>query len=99
LAAEAWVYQPEDLRQQHALQIGNKGDRNDPATWLALAAGWSGGSRMVGDKPVPLEPSMTAQATRVAILISAGKIGGAERTRRLRGCIAEAIKLAEHGLG
>jgi hypothetical protein len=99
LAAESWVYQPDDQRRQYALQIGDRGDRKDPATWLALAAGWSGGSQTVGSRQTPIAPYMTPRASRVAILLSAAKVGGAERLSRLRACIADALKLAEHGLG
>jgi hypothetical protein len=99
LAAEAWVYQPDDDRRQAALDFGVRGDRNDALTWLALAAGWSGGflkSSLNRQNPVP--PYMTARAARIAVLFSASKVGGDERTRRLRTCIAEGIKLAENGL-
>src|SRR5689334_6941265 len=99
LAAESWVYQPDDLRRQYALQIGDRGDRKDPTTWLALAAGWSGGSQTIGSQPVPNPPYMTARASRAAILLSAAKVGGAERMLRLRKCIADALRLADQGLG
>lgn len=98
-AAETWVYQPDDNHRQQAFEIGNNGDSNDPVTWLALAAGWSGGGQVMGDKQLPTPPYMTARAVRIAILLSAGKIGGTERVVRLRSCIAEGIKLAETGIG
>lgn len=98
-AAETWVYQPDDNHRQQALEVGNYGDSNDPVTWLALAAGWSGGGQILGDKQVPTPPYMTARAVRIAILLSAARIGGTERLARLRSCIAEGIKLAETGIG
>jgi hypothetical protein len=42
---------------------------------------------------------MTARASRIAILLSASRIRSHERAPRLRNCIAEAIKLAQHGFG
>jgi hypothetical protein len=99
LAAEAWVYQPDDHHRQAALEIGTNGDNNNPATWLALAAGWSGGFQVLGTQQVPTQPYMTARAVRIAILLSAIKVGGAERLARLRSCVAEGVKLAETGLG
>jgi hypothetical protein len=99
LAAEAWVYQPDDERRRAALDIGVKGDSKDALTWLALAAGWSGGflkSNRNRQDPVP--PYMTARAARIAVLFSASKVGGAERAKRLQTCIAEGIALAENGL-
>jgi hypothetical protein len=98
-AAEAWVYQPDDQHRQAALQIGTNGDHNDPGIWLALAAGWSGGFQVLGNQQMPTPPFMTARAVRIAILLSAAKVGGAERSARLRSCIAEGIRLAETGLG
>ncbi len=100
LAAEAWVCDPDDDHRTTALEIGTKGDSNNPLTWLALAAGWSSGS-LVANPAVraPVPPYMTARTARIAILLSAAKIGGVEREARLRSCIAEGIKLAETGLG
>ena len=43
LAAEAWVYEPDDERRQAALDVATKGQVTNPMTWLAFAAGWSGG--------------------------------------------------------
>jgi hypothetical protein len=99
LAAESWAYQPDDQHRQEALEIGNNGDQNDPITWLALAAGWAGGFQALGNQQMPTPPFMTARAVRIAILLSAAKVGGAERMARLRSCIDEGIRLAETGLG
>jgi hypothetical protein len=99
VAAESWAYQPDDQHRQTALDIGNNGDQNYPATWLALAAGWAGGLQALGEQQVPTPPYMTARAVRIAILLSAARVGSAERLARLRFCIAEGIKLAETGLG
>jgi len=99
MAAEAWVYQPDDQRRQRALDIGTRGDQNEPLTWLALAAGWSGGVQTVGGQQMPNPPFMTARAARVAILLSAGRLGLADRTSGMRSCVADAIKLAKSGLG
>jgi hypothetical protein len=99
LVAEAWVYQPDDHHRLQALEIGAKGDRNQPTTWLALAAGWAGGTQVSGAQQVPTPPYMTARATRVAVLLGASRLGRAERMPWLQSCIGEAIKLAETGLG
>jgi len=99
LAAEAWVYQPDDERRQAALEFGIRGDRNEALTWLALAAGWSGGFfKTGGDQQHQVPPYMTARAARIAVLFSAAKLAGPERTARLKSCIAQGIKLAENGL-
>jgi hypothetical protein len=99
VAAETWVYEPNDEHRQAALEVGTAGDSNDPLTWLALGAGWSGGMLSSNPKgPVPVPQYMTARAARIAILLSARLIGLPERTARMQACIAEGIKLAETGL-
>src|ERR1700733_896257 len=55
MAAEAWVQQPETDRRLAALDIATKGDPNDPTTFLAFAAGWSGGALYPHpESPVPM---------------------------------------------
>lgn len=100
LAAEAWVYEPDDAHRQAALQLGTKSDSNDPLTWLALAAGWSGGMLSSNPQvPAPVPPYMTARAARVAIELCAHFAKKkTEFPTQLRACIAEGIKLAENGL-
>jgi len=98
-AAEAWVYEPDDAHRQAALNVGTGGDNRNPTTWLALAAGWSGGFQMLGpNKQVPVPQNMTARAARIAVLTSAQKLAGPARQSRLQECIADGIKLAEAGL-
>jgi hypothetical protein len=99
LAAEAWVYEPDDQHRQAALAIGSSGDSGHPSTWLALAAGWSGGFQASAAKKVPIAPYMTARAARIAVLFCAAKLRGAQRSSGLRACIGNGIKLAETGLG
>jgi hypothetical protein len=100
LAAEAWVYEPDERRRQAALEIGTKNDSNDPLTWLALAAGWSGGLLAAHpQRPAPMPHYMTARAARIAIILSLGAVKNRdEHQPRLQACIADGIKLAESGL-
>jgi hypothetical protein len=98
LAAEAWVYDPDDEHRKTALEVGTRSDSNDPLTWLALAAGWSGGLlAALPSLPVPVPTYMTARAARIAVLLSVAKTGK-NRPGRLQACIADGIKLAENGL-
>jgi len=99
LAAEAWVYDPDDEHRKAALEIGTQGDGDDPLTWLALAAGWSGGLLVAFPSlPVPVPTYMTARAARIAVLLSAANAGKDQRSDRLHGCIVDGMKLAETGL-
>jgi hypothetical protein len=98
-AAEAWVYDPDDEHRHAALEIGTNGDSNNPLTWLALGAGWSGGLLDSNPKkPVPMPQYMTARAVHIAIQISALRVKRDQRAARLADCVAEGIKLAESGL-
>jgi hypothetical protein len=99
VAAEAWVYEPDEDHRVAALEIGTKGDSNDPLTWLALGAAWSAGSLVA--RPgvtAPVPPYMTARCARIAVVLSTRFLKKDERPARLRACIAEGIKLAETGL-
>jgi hypothetical protein len=99
LAAEAWVDDPSDEQRQAALELGKQGDSNDPLTWAALAAGWSGGSLASFEQfTLPVPPYMTARAARIAVVLSAHYLKPEERSGRLKACIEEGIKLAETGL-
>jgi hypothetical protein len=100
LAAEAWVYEPDDQRRQAALRLGMQGDSNDPLTWLALAAGWSGGMLSSHPQmPAPVPPYMTARAARIAVQLSAHFARNKnELPAHLRACVGEGIRLAETGL-
>jgi hypothetical protein len=98
LAAEAWVYDPDDAHRKAAAEIGAASDSNDPLTWLALAAGWSGGLLVTFPSlPVPVPTYMTARAARIAVLLSVAKLRK-DRPSRLQACIADGMKLAETGL-
>lgn len=99
LAAEAWVHEPDDQRRLAALGIGTKGDSSKPATWLALAAGWSGGFQASSpNRQIPVPQHMTPRAARIAVLTSLQKLRSPARQIRLRDCIADGVKLAEVGL-
>src|SRR5215471_8191296 len=87
LAAEAWVYDPDDEHRKAALEVGTQSDSNEPLTWLALAAGWSGGLLAAfPGLPVPVPTYMTARAARIAVLLSAAKTGKDQRPVRLQAC-------------
>jgi hypothetical protein len=98
LAAEAWVKEPDDARRQAALELGTSGDCDDPLTWVALAAGWSGGFLVSGpQRSIPMPQYMTGRAARTAILISALSVSWDQRPSYLQACVADGTRLAEEG--
>jgi hypothetical protein len=100
LAAEAWVREPTDVRRRAALSVGSDDTSSSPLTWLALAAGWSGGSLSAQPKTQPpMPPYLTARAVCIAVLLSADALEKDQCGARLQAWIAEAIELAQAGLG
>ena len=94
-AAEEWVREPEERSRREALQLGTDGSRNAPASWLALAAGWSGGNMMPAESPpVPAPPHLTAKAVRAAVLTAVARLPVKERRENLKKCLNEALRLA-----
>ncbi len=99
-AAEAWVRKPDDDNREFALRMAKAADRNDPATWLARAAGYAGGMLVAHPKsPVAMPQYMTPRACRIAVLISARMLQPpAARAARINAIVADAIALADTGL-
>jgi hypothetical protein len=99
LAAEAWVAEPSDERRRAALDIGQQGDNDDPLSWLARAAGWSGGLLSPNPQaPAPVPHYLTARAAHTAILLSAHVCEPSRRAIAQRHCIEDGIQLAQTGL-
>lgn len=99
VAAEAWVRSPDSERMQDAREFGTVANPDDPMTWLALAAGWSGGMLLSHPSaPVPVPPYMSARCTYVGILLCSRAVDAPQRTARLSACIDDGMKLAETGL-
>lgn len=70
-AAEAWVRRPEEAERRAALAAGSDADGALPATWIALAAGWSGGSMVPPDLGfVRPPPEQTGRAVRAGLLMA-----------------------------
>jgi hypothetical protein len=93
--AEAWVEEPDENRRSKALAAGNAGDYNAPATWLAFAAGFSGGSILPPEYDrVEAKPEQTAKAVRAAILIALCGLARDSRDRIMTACLEDGIQLA-----
>ena len=70
-----------------------QGDRNVAATWVALAAAWSGGTMMAGDNAVPVAPHLTARAVRIAVLTALARVGARDRAQQIKVCLDGALRL------
>lgn len=97
-AAEAWVRDPDDARRRAALAMGETGDTSQPGTWVAWAAGYSGGS-MLATHPVPCPPDLTAKTARIAILTALGQVPERQRNAALRNCVEACIRLVDDESG
>ena len=92
--AEAWVREPEEDRRLSALNYGNAGDHRAPATWMALAAGWSGGNVMPDFGHAPAQPYQTARAIRAGLLGAMAWVPTDTMPTVMKPCLEEGIKLA-----
>lgn len=93
--AEAWVHEPEEDRRVAALNLGNQADRRSPATWLALAAGWSGGSVLPPEfVKAPAAPHHTARAIRAGLMIAMAGVPNKDMRTVMKPCLEEGINLA-----
>lgn len=93
--AETWVREPEDHHRRTALDFGLNGNSKLPATWMALAAGWSGGSlapREFGG--MPPAPDQAARAIRAGLLIALSRLSSADTPKLMKPCVEDGIKLA-----
>lgn len=97
---EAWVAEPEDQPRRKALAFGNQADTRKPSTWLALAAGWSGGSIMPPEYgPVSAGPEQTARAVRAAMLIAVSALPRPAVDTIVSACVEDGIRLARGDAG
>jgi len=94
-AAENWVREPEDAQRRVALELGARSDQSSPATWAALAAGWSGGNIGLDGAQMPALPFQTAKAAYSAVMIGVSRVVPADQGKRLRGCIDRGIRLVD----
>jgi hypothetical protein len=97
-AAEIWVRTPEDDNRQAALSAANASDRRKPTTWLAFAAGWSGGSLLPADqKPVPPPAGACAMAANTAIMMAVAAGDPRAVVDRMEACAEAGVRFASGG--
>src|SRR5690349_4849299 len=93
--AEAWVREPEEDRRLSALSFGTEGDHRAPATWMALAAGWSGGNVLPDFGYAHAMPEQTARAIRAGLLGAMGWVSTDKMASVMKPCLEEGIELAQ----
>jgi hypothetical protein len=92
------VRTPEDDNRRAALGIANDADRRKPTTWLAFAAGWSGGSLLPADqKPVPPPPGACAMAANSAIMLAVAAGDPRAIVDRIEACAEAGVRFASGG--
>jgi hypothetical protein len=93
--AENWIQMPEEEQRVAALEHGMGSNPNWPSTWLALAAGWSGGNILLGiQATAQAPPQQTARAVRGAILCAVSRLAPQERDKGLRVCVEDGARIA-----
>jgi hypothetical protein len=98
LAAEAWVRAPEEGTRRAALDIGWSGDTRSATTWLARAAGHSGGSIAPdGSLPAPAPPDATAINLKAAVILGIVVRPMTEALAWTKACVDAGIRFAEGG--
>jgi hypothetical protein len=83
--AERWVRYPEEDERCAVLNAGMAGAAKTPGVWVALAAGWSGGSMLPPDAaPVEPPPSLTAKAVNAGVLSALARVDRKSRAATLK---------------
>lgn len=97
LAAQ-WVANPDEDMRYNALDAAVEARAKTPGVWIALAAGWSGGS-MVGPDlpPVPPSPHLTAKAVNAGVLSVLARVEIGTRVSTMGSFVRMADQLARDG--
>ena len=99
-AAEGWVYGPSEESRRAAQVAADAAKLDNPSSWAAMAAFWSGGSITAPDAPsvAPSEALLPA-AVAGAILLAAVQTDPRLADARYRAFIASGIDIADGGNG
>ena len=96
LAAEAWVREPEEAQRRAALEIAASGDTGVATTWLAWAAGHSGGSVAAeGSAPVRAPPDATAINLKAAVILAIVQRPMTEAPGWIKACVDAGLRFAD----
>jgi len=84
--------EPEEWRRTRALTLGNRINQRAAAAWLALAAGWSGGSVMPPEYDHrEATPEQTARAVRLALFIGLAYLARDATDGIMKSCLEDGI--------
>ena len=98
MSAEAWVREPEETTRRAALNIGWTRDARIATTWLALAAGQSGGSiAPEGAHPVAPPTQATALDVKAAVILAIAQSPSHSQSVWTSACVEAGIRFAEGG--
>jgi hypothetical protein len=95
-AAEDWVRVPEETQRRAALDVGTGAPKRVATTWLALAAGWSGGN-IASQGNARAKPHLTAKAVRAAIILALAQAAVRDPTPWIAAFVEAAVRFVKGG--
>lgn len=101
-AAETWVYESNEENRRVAEKYAEEGDYATPASWVAAAVFWSGGSiSNEGDPAMEPPPFLYATAVSGAVVMAAGwqEPSADELEERFKKHLQHGISIADGGNG
>lgn len=92
--AEAWVRRPDEVERSAALEGAMACETKTPGVWIALGAGWSGGS-IAPPNALPLAPMpfLTPKAVNAGILSGLARVDRKARSATLSAFVDMGIRL------
>lgn len=92
----AWVAGQDEDSRYSVMQAGQTANDRDPGAWLALGAGWSGGSMSHQGLPVVQpQPSLMGQVLNISVNAALARVPQEKRRRMLDHYIGMAEVLAK----
>lgn len=93
--AEGWVREPDEDTRNMAMREGSSARNKSPGVWIALGAGWSGGSMTEPHQPrIPPVPGMSQRAVNAGILSALARVDYPHRAQTLKAFVDMGISLA-----